>query len=421
MNNDMLSQSGPISPENNEVSARFSDLEMIYRGSFNIIARAKRYGRWWALKALRGDVRGDAGYRLLLRKEFDILISMQHPNIVSAVSFEEVEGLGSCIVMEWIDGRTLKDWLGEKHSRRERLRVLWQIFSAVEYVHAKQVVVRDLKPSNLMLTRNGENVKLIDFGLSDTDNYTIFKQPAGSQGYVAPEQKESRETDIRNDIYSLGCIIEDMRLGRMFPGVVRKCKLSVRKRFCHVEDLRRALIRVQRVKRVAWAVLFLLVFGGMLAFTFTRNFKDAEIYAVADSLRQKALQDEKLTDSLRLVVAEVRESADSLQKELKERVGREENIRNIIADGKEQMNKIVAVNMKQLNSIEVCESVYYARAEALRIFWKEYPLRFPDLSETEVAGVRSVLGEYYTICIQPLANKMQQLRAESECERKSQR
>ena len=59
---------------------------------------------------------------------------------------------------------------------------------ALEYIHGKQTAHRDLKPSNIMITRNGQHVKLIDFGLSDTDDYAVYKQPAGTEGYISPEQ-----------------------------------------------------------------------------------------------------------------------------------------------------------------------------------------------------------------------------------------
>ena len=93
------------------VSKQFSDLTIEYTSGFNVIARAQRYGRWYMLKGLNDANRDKAMPRQMLRKEFDILIRMQHPNVVQTIGMEQVEGLGTCIVMEYVEGITLKEWL----------------------------------------------------------------------------------------------------------------------------------------------------------------------------------------------------------------------------------------------------------------------------------------------------------------------
>lgn len=170
----MDSYSGIIIEESRR-SEQFSDFTPIPCKGFNILCKAKRYGRWWVLKGLKEPYRQDENYKNLLHKEFDILISLQHPNIVSAYSMEEIPEMGICIVMEWIDGITLEHWSGRKTEGED---IFLQLLDAVHYIHAKQIVHRDLKPSNIMITHNGNHVKLIDFGLSDTDDFAILKQPA---------------------------------------------------------------------------------------------------------------------------------------------------------------------------------------------------------------------------------------------------
>ena len=200
----MDSYSGIIIEESRR-SEQFSDFTPIPCKGFNLLCKAKRYGRWWVLKGLKEPYRQDENYKNLLHKEFDILISLQHPYIVSAYSMEEIPEMGICIVMEWIDGIMLEHWSGSKTEGEE---IFLQLLDAVHYIHAKQIVHRDLKPSNIMITHNGNHVKLIDFGLSDTDDFAILKQPAGTPGYISPEQIISRQADIRNDIFSIGCILE---------------------------------------------------------------------------------------------------------------------------------------------------------------------------------------------------------------------
>ena len=213
----MDSYSGIIIEESRR-SEQFSDFTPIPCKGFNILCKAKRYGRWWVLKGLKKPYRQDENYKNLLHKEFDILISLQHPNIVSAYSMEEIPEMGTCIVMEWIDGITLEHWSG---SKTEGEAIFLQLLDAVHYIHAKQIVHRDLKPSNIMITHNGNHVKLIDFGLSDTDDFAILKQPAGTPSYISPEQIVSQQADIRNDIFSIGCILEKILPGKPYTAIIK--------------------------------------------------------------------------------------------------------------------------------------------------------------------------------------------------------
>lgn len=156
--------SGFYFPPSETTSAQFSNMTEISASGFNILIRAKRDGRWWILKALAPAVRNSEVYQSLLQKEFDIMKHVQHPGVVEVMGIEEVDGYGKCLVMEWIDGVTLEEWLLQHHSKAERVHIANQLLVVLEFVHDMQVVHRDLKPSNVMVTRNGSVLKLIDFG-----------------------------------------------------------------------------------------------------------------------------------------------------------------------------------------------------------------------------------------------------------------
>lgn len=245
--------------EETRSSEQFTDFTPMPCKGFNILCKARRYGRWWMLKGLKAEYREQETYRAFLRKEFDILISLQHPNIVAATSLEYVGGLGTCIVMEWIDGVTLQEWLALK--RPGGKDILVQLLDALLYIHAKQIVHRDLKPSNIMIAHNGCHVKLIDFGLADTDSYAVFKQPAGTPGYISPEQMTSRKADIRNDIYSVGCILECMHLGDAYNPIISRCKGEMERRYASVDEIRKDIVgrKSWQRKHVAIVVLAILV------------------------------------------------------------------------------------------------------------------------------------------------------------------
>ena len=274
----MDSYSGIIIEETRS-SDQFTDFTPIPCKGFNILCKAKRYGRWWMLKGLKAEYREQETYNALLHKEFDILISLQHPNIVAASSIEEVPALGTCIVMEWIDGITLQEWIEHQTTRGTSggEAIFLQILDALRYCHAKQIVHRDLKPANIMITHNGNHVKLIDFGLSDTDSFAILKQPAGTPGYISPEQKVSRIADIRNDIYSIGCILESMQLGKRYNTLIKHCKANIEKRYANIEEVRTDFSALQNQKHpyfklfIICGITCLIAALGSLCYTLLYN------------------------------------------------------------------------------------------------------------------------------------------------------
>ena len=164
----MLSDSGYIDIEN--FSADWSDITLLQQRRQNTIYTAKRYGKRYLLKGISSEYQSLTDIRLLQEKEFSFGISLSHSNIAETYSLEDVQELGRCIVMEYVDGLTLAEWIKTSPSRAQRERVLAQLLEVLEYIHSLQLVHHDLKSSNVLITRNGQNVKLIDFGLSDTDS-----------------------------------------------------------------------------------------------------------------------------------------------------------------------------------------------------------------------------------------------------------
>lgn len=252
------SASGYITDSFEGISQTFTDVEILSTSDVNVVARAKRYGRWWLLKGLNKDVANEVGYQQRLRKELEILTALQHPNIVMTVGLEEVEGLGVCILMEYVEGITLKKWLQAEHTRKERRRIAMQLLEAVGYIHSKGIVHRDLKPENIIITTNGDHLKLIDFGLADTDSHTILKQPAGTEKYMSPEQMKTAVADVRNDIYSLGVIFSQMNLG--YDSIILRCQKPIESRFQNISELVNAIRRRDKIKtKLGWGVFALLL------------------------------------------------------------------------------------------------------------------------------------------------------------------
>lgn len=172
--------------------------------------KALRYGRWHLLKALRPERAAEPLYRQLLFKEFEIGYSASHPNIVQTLGLERVPGVGRSIVLEYVDGQSLREVMeaGELTTTQFR-KILSQVCSALSYLHGRQIIHRDIKPENILITRNGGNVKLIDFSLSDVDSYAVLKGPAGTRRYAAPELLRNEPADAKVDVYALGKIMDE--------------------------------------------------------------------------------------------------------------------------------------------------------------------------------------------------------------------
>jgi serine/threonine protein kinase len=282
-----------ISPVSADFSDVWSEPELLSSKGHNAIYVATRFGRRYILKALAEPYRESTPHVEMLRKEFTIGVGVDHPNIVRLIDFGRMDSIGWYIQMEYIDGITLDQFLETKPSVATRRKLLEQLLDALSFLHERQIIHRDIKPSNILITRNGTTVKLIDFGVSDTDDYVTFKQPAGSMSYIAPEQLAGKTIDNRADIYALGRIIA-LLFPHRYRCIARRCtRVEPARRYSSCAHVARALKRLDNLR--LWLPLSLLlllipcaaiwgIFTGYQRSERAHYEQESELFAHIDSL-----------------------------------------------------------------------------------------------------------------------------------------
>ena len=200
---------------------RYEILDVIGVGGMAVVYKAycHRLHRFVAIKVLKRDLAADAEFRRRFHEEAQAVAMLSHPNIVSVYDVSKGDDL-DYIVMELIDGITLKQYMQKKQGRlnwRESLYFITQIVRALGHAHSRGIIHRDIKPQNIMVLRDG-SVKVADFGIArimSAAQTTLTQEALGSVHYISPEQARGSHIDARADIYSAGVVLYEMLTGRL--------------------------------------------------------------------------------------------------------------------------------------------------------------------------------------------------------------
>ena len=398
------------------ISRQFTDVTILNTSKVNIVAKAKRYGRWWLLKGLNKQVANETAYIQRLRKELELLMQLDHPFVVSTVGLEMVEDLGNCIVMEYVEGTTLKEWLREKHTYKDRKRIAIQLGEAVDYIHTKGIVHRDLKPENIIITKNGNNVKLTDFGLADSCSYAILKQPAGTPQYMSPEQMQTAVADVRNDIYSLGIVYSEMNLGYGFQHIIHRCLKPIELRYQNASELRNAIRKQERITAIfAWSVIVLLVVvAAFIIVTQTLRISELRQQMSHNKQEQIGIQEtvSSLNDSLDRLTATHLELLQKQQAQEAER----KRVDNAIKNGKIVIDHAIkaAGVMQHLDTLKSFSNLnieIFKRIHESGVAYNRYLTTISsEFSENEIAEITNALAVYDGNRITKIMNRYTQLK-----------
>lgn len=212
------------------LAGRYEVGELIGRGGMAEvhIGHDTRLGRTVAIKILRSDLARDPSFQNRFRREAQSAAALNHPAIVSVYDtgedvFTEPTGVVAhvpFIVMEYVEGHTVRDILRDGHAVpiEEAVDITAGVLSALEYSHHAGIVHRDIKPANVMLTPTGA-VKVMDFGIAravadSAATMTQTQAVIGTAQYLSPEQARGETVDARSDLYSTGCLLFELLTGR---------------------------------------------------------------------------------------------------------------------------------------------------------------------------------------------------------------
>lgn len=354
-------------------------IEEVHRSNhgMTLVYKAQHYGKLFALKCLKKEYCDDINAIALLEKEFDLGFNLRHKNIALTLDFTHVATLGKCVVMEWIDGETLKDYLqNHELSKNKAKSIALQLCDAVEFLHSHQVIHRDLKPLNVMISAVGEQVKVLDFGLSDSSRFTSFKQPAGTPGYVAPELLSGTSNgDVRSDIYSLGVMLSELHPS--LAKVARRCMAaSADDRYQRVSQVRKAL--TDRKGQWWWGValsLTVIAIVMLLLLPRTSEKKETAVLSPADSVSVYEKSNKDILET----------NKELVPKTLEEPVHTPINEKIIVADELTDRQSSNIVNQNHINEWELIDRT---KSMALKLY-AEYKNTIEDKSLSDIEKAKA--------------------------------
>ena len=255
--------SGPIRPLSSQELGvnHLTDYELLSDSGHNLVYRAQMGGKWVVLKAAKPTEGEQTRNQLLLEREFEIMHRLDSIYVVQTIAMVDDPQLGRSILMEYVHGRPLDRFVTENPSAAERRRVADELMEALIFLHERQIVHGDLKPSNILITDSGNHVRLIDFGFSDNEAF-IAKNIGTSPSISSPEQLPTNVLKPERDIYALGKMLALLFPHSLKP-VIRRCLASDRSRYISVRQVRAALHRYWRMR---WLMPWILAITTIIAF-----------------------------------------------------------------------------------------------------------------------------------------------------------
>lgn len=285
--------SGIVNIDSTPITNGYVPEKTISEGRVFVLTKARFGTKYVILKNTRTQ---DAIHQEILRREYEIGKNLSHGCVVSTIDFAEDTPVGAAIVLEYIDGVTLREYLSDPSTGIETKRkpILNDILSGVDYLHHRGILHNDIKPDNILINKLG-HARIIDFGLSSSYDSIYTGVIGGSEGFTAPEILQGEGyAGASSDIYSLGLIIQ-LLFGTKYQKIVKKCTMiEPEARYQNIGELKKALF----IKRaLPWAVcagilVLIIAFFAILptAHRIDQTSKEADYKAEATAFLDSAYQ-----------------------------------------------------------------------------------------------------------------------------------
>ena len=232
----------------NNFSTDFSDIRPLHTSRYgnSRVFTARFGGKKVIVKALKSEYADDAACRASLKQEFDTTSMLDNKYIRKALDFVKVEGLGDCIVFEYVDGKSLSEHVRVGTLSEKQVKsILTEVCDGLNFLHRNGLVHCNLNPENVMVSANDGHVKLIDIGVPETKQDADRELLIKEMEFVAPEIIKGEDFDSRADIYSIGKIMEfigERNISKQFHAAATHCtQFSKEQRFDTISDVRSAI------------------------------------------------------------------------------------------------------------------------------------------------------------------------------------
>lgn len=255
---------GPIAAD-----SQIELLETVGESRLFRICKARKGTKYVILKT---PVAADAMSVEMLRREYELACDLNHPCIARTLGFEETTPVGPAIVMEYVEGVNLDEFIASNPSRTRRRALLQDILDGVDYLHHRGILHNDLKPENILVTRTGA-ARILDFGLSASSDSIYRGCLGGTDGYTAPEiLRGDGPAGPASDIYAIGRLMDLLFGGRVYRRTIRACTAAdPAQRPQDIRALRQRIRRSDRMPRLGAAMAAVLLAAGVLALLSARQ------------------------------------------------------------------------------------------------------------------------------------------------------